>query len=74
MDSRVLEELRETLEFEGYVPGTEEFEVRLRERQVWRCRELKGMAGCSNCPAFDWCEIVRAHYRDTLPPQQQKSD
>lgn len=60
----IVEELEASLEFEGYTKGTAVFDRKLRERKVERCRELKRMAVCSECPVYDECDLLKQHLRD----------
>jgi hypothetical protein len=60
----VVEELENSLEFEGFIKGTEVFNRKMRERKVERCRELKRMAVCSECPVYDECDLLKQHLRD----------
>ena len=59
-----LEQLRLDLENEGYQPGSPQFEAQLRSKQVEACQELQEVPSCDSCPAFDGCEIIKAHLRD----------
>jgi hypothetical protein len=52
------------LEMEGYQPGSPQFEAQLRSKQVLMCQEMQGVPSCDACPAFDNCEIIKAHLRD----------
>lgn len=61
---RILEELEFALEGEGYVRGTPMFEKMLRERKVEKCREMKRLAVCSECPIYEECPIRLQHLRD----------
>jgi hypothetical protein len=56
--------LEDSLEFEGYTKGTLIFEKKMRERKVEKCRELKRMAVCSECPVYDECDLIKSHLRD----------
>ena len=60
----ILAEMESSLEFEGYQRGTEVFAKKLRERKVEKCRELKRMAVCSECPVYDECNLLKQHLRD----------
>lgn len=60
----IIAELERSLEYEGYQPGTEIFEKKMRERKVEKCRELKRMAVCSECPVYDECSLLKQHLRD----------
>jgi len=62
--NRVLHQLNRDLELEGYTPGTEQFDIALRERKVGKCQEMQGVPSCNSCPAFMGCELVKAHRRD----------
>ena len=60
----IIAALESSLEYEGYTPGTEIFEKKMRERKVEKCRELKRMAVCSECPVYDECTLIKQHLRD----------
>lgn len=60
----VLDQLRIQVELEGYEPGTPQYEAVLRKRKVELCMEMKGFAGCDECPAYDSCQIVKEYLRD----------
>jgi hypothetical protein len=49
---------------EGHKPGTPVFEAKVRQKQVSLCQELQLVPNCLSCPAYDDCEIVKAHLRD----------
>jgi len=59
-----LEQLHLAVELEGYTPGTPQFETVLRQRKVEACKDMKGLSSCELCPAFEHCEVLRAHLRD----------
>lgn len=56
--------LKAKTEMEGHKPGTEEFDRRLRQLKVVRCREFRGLFGCSDCIAYDNCELAKQVLRD----------
>lgn len=60
----VLDLLRQEVKQEGYTDGTPEHDRRLRQMQVIRCREMRGMLNCIDCPVYDYCEIVKQVMRD----------
>lgn len=60
----IVAELESSLEYEGYTRGTAIFEKKMRERKVEKCRELKRMAVCSECPVYDECDLIKSHLRD----------
>lgn len=60
----IVSQLEDTLEYEGYQRGTETFDRKMRERKVEKCRELKRMAVCSECPVYDECNLLKQHLRD----------
>lgn len=64
MNRGVIDQLVIDLEVEGYRPGTPVFDAELRKRQVEACQEMQGVPGCDSCPAYDNCELVKAHLRD----------
>jgi hypothetical protein len=59
-----IDQLKLDLELEGYEPGTPQFDVMLRQRQVEHCVEMKELPSCETCPAYFDCEIIKAHLRD----------
>ena len=62
--STVLDELEFQVEAAGYVPGTAEFDRRLRAARVFKCQEFQQVAHCSACRAFLDCTLVKAHLKD----------
>lgn len=54
-------ELESALEFEGYTKGSDVFDQKLRERKVEKCREMKRMAVCSECPVYDECDLLKQY-------------
>lgn len=63
-DTSVLGRLREDAKIEGYVAGTEAFERRVRQLQVTKCREYKGVFNCTECKFFDYCELIKVVMRE----------
>lgn len=63
-DVSVLGQIVTSVKHEGYSLGTPEFEKRKRQLQVAKCREMRGLTSCSECPANDWCEIYAQVKRD----------
>lgn len=59
-----IDDLKDELEAAGYRPGTGPFEAELRKRRVELCMYDKNVASCSECPAFDSCELIKSHLRD----------
>jgi len=57
----IIEELKSTLELEGYAQGTTQFARLLCERKIDRCRELKRFQSCGSCPANDICTLLREY-------------
>ena len=49
---------------EGYAEGSPVFERRVRQLQVTKCRELRGFSTCSECNAFDYCELAKRVMRE----------
>lgn len=62
--SAIIEEIEETVEAEGAAPGTPQFEKRIRQLKVQKCREFRGMFACSDCMAYDDCELIKQVMRD----------
>lgn len=60
----VLLELEDSLEVEGYTKGTPLFDRKMRERKVERCRELKRLGTCGECPVHEECNIRLQYLRD----------
>lgn len=60
----IVAEIESSLEFEGYTRGTETFERKLRERKVEKCREMKRLSVCYECPVYDECTLLKSHLRD----------
>jgi hypothetical protein len=58
-----LQKLREQAEDEGYEPGTPKYEYRYLELRVERCRELQEVTLCTDCRAFDACQIGKDYAR-----------
>jgi hypothetical protein len=63
-DFSVLGQLQMSTKQEGLSPGTPEYEQRLDQMKVQRCRELRGFPICSDCPVFDFCELVKRVMRN----------
>jgi len=64
MKRGLLDQLKLDTEFEGYAPGSPQFDAVLRKKQVEACMEMKALVGCDECEAYDSCEIVKAYLRD----------
>lgn len=60
----IIAEIEQALEFEGYTKGSATFENKLRERKVEKCRELKRMAVCAECPVYDECRLLKDYLRN----------
>lgn len=60
----ILAQLGSNVEAEGLKKGTEEYEQRLRQVKVEKCREMKGQHVCSECPYFDFCDLAKHVLRD----------
>jgi len=59
------------LENEGYTKGTPKFERLMRARRVEACRAAHGCA-CSQCPAYDECELAKAHLSDNVEAYERR--
>jgi hypothetical protein len=62
--SRILDELRDEVELEGYEPGTPEFERIFLARRVKKCQEFQLVEHCTQCKAFDYCELAKQHMKN----------
>lgn len=51
--------LRSQVGQEGYSAGSPEFERRFDQMRVQKCREMRGFPVCTDCPVFDFCELVK---------------
>ena len=69
----VLTKLREQAEDEGYEPGTPRYEYRYLELRVERCREMQDVTLCTDCKAFDACQISKdyAQKKAFAPPSER---
>ena len=59
-----LSEIAEQAKDEGIEPGSPDFDKRIRQLKVIKCREMRGLYSCSECEAFDYCELVKQVLRD----------
>jgi hypothetical protein len=55
----VLNALKDVVISEGFRVGTEDFERRLLQLRVEKCKELRAISGCSDCPIFDECIYIK---------------
>ncbi len=60
----ILARLGYRVEAEGLKPGTEDYERRLRQVKVEKCREMRIQHVCSECAVFDFCELAKHVLRD----------
>jgi hypothetical protein len=56
-----MESLEQTLENEGYTPGTPAFERQLLTRKVRTCQENHGQSECAECTYYEWCDLVKQY-------------
>jgi hypothetical protein len=63
-DKTVVDQLKQLAELEGYKDGTPIFERRVRQLQVIKCRELKGVSTCHECKFFEFCELAKQVLRE----------
>lgn len=63
-DNTVMGSLKKIVSIEGHEEGTDSFDRRLRQLQVSKCREIRGVFTCNECKFFDYCELVRKVMRD----------
>jgi hypothetical protein len=62
--NRVLGQIYEEIELEGYTPGSPEFERLFRARRVEKCQEMQGVRDCETCKAFIDCDLIKQHRMD----------
>jgi hypothetical protein len=63
------------LQAEGFQKGTPAFDAALLQRQVERCRDVKGVTTCQDCGYFDHCTTAKqflVHLRYNRTPQAEK--
>jgi hypothetical protein len=63
-DNSIIGGLKKLAVLEGYETGTEAFERRVRQLQVTKCREMKGVSSCHECKFFDYCDLVKRVMRE----------
>lgn len=63
-DNSVIGSLKKLAVLEGYESGTDSFERRVRQLQITKCREMKGVSFCSECKYFDYCDLVKKVMRE----------
>lgn len=63
-DNSVIGNLKKLAVLEGYKDGTEHFEKRVRQLQVIKCREIRGVPFCTECKFFDYCELIKRVMRE----------
>lgn len=59
--NKVLDQLKEDLELEGFDPDSPAFAAHLLARQVKKCQELQQVRDCPQCQAFDDCDISKRY-------------
>ena len=62
--SKILKQLKQDLENEGYKTGSAKFEKAFRARKVELCKSLQGVRVCSECRAYLDCELIKQHLTD----------
>jgi flavin reductase (DIM6/NTAB) family NADH-FMN oxidoreductase RutF len=63
--TKVLKQLKQDLESEGYKIGSAKFEKAFRARKVGLCKSLQGVRVCSECRAYLDCELIKQHLADS---------
>ena len=63
-DKTVVGQLKKLAELEGFKEGTSVHDRRVRQLQVIKCRELKGVSNCRECKVFDFCELAKRVMRE----------
>ena len=56
--------IEEAAEDEGIEPGTKAFAHRVNQLKVIYCREMMSVYSCTECPNYDWCELIKQVLRD----------
>ena len=62
--SRILDEIETFLELQGFVKGTQAYNVELRKEKVTRCMQMQDVSSCTECARFVDCAIRLAYWRD----------
>ena len=60
----ILVQLGYRTEAEGLKKDTPEYDRRLRQLKVEKCREMRGQFTCSECEVFDFCELAKQVLRE----------
>ena len=55
--SSVIEQIIESVKFEGFKEGTPEFDRRKTQLHVIKCQEIRGLPSCTQCIAADHCSL-----------------
>jgi hypothetical protein len=63
-DSTVVDQLKKLAQLEGYTDGTDTFDRRVRQLQVIKCREIKGVSTCRECTMFEFCDLAKRVMRE----------
>jgi len=58
-DASILGQIQSSARSEGFQPGTPEYESRLDQMKVIKCREMRGHPVCTDCEVFDFCELIK---------------
>jgi hypothetical protein len=57
----VLTKIKMQVEDEGVPLNSPQFDYRVLELRVERCKEFQSVASCSDCKAYDYCEITKEY-------------
>lgn len=63
-DNSVIGGLKKLAVLEGYKEGTPHFEKRVRQLQVIKCREIRGVPFCTECNYLDSCDLIKKVMRE----------
>lgn len=63
-DNSIVGGLKRLAVLEGYEEGSEQFDRRVRQLKVIKCREMKGVNSCHECKFFDYCDLVKLVMRE----------
>lgn len=70
--NKILRALHDDIEDQGLKPGTPEYERALVAHKVTRCKEMHGVGSCSDCKAFEHCDLVHEFMMDQRFPNRRR--
>ena len=66
-----IEQIKDDVEAEGFLPGTEAFDERVIGKKVEKCQELRNTS-CGACSHLDFCELAHSFRRIMIKRNQPK--